>query len=210
MLTRHSTNTVGFWEETFETAAMTARLDPFCLPQRFRYDTGVDPHDGRPLGQATVLLDADQALVSRPLPSGAPATMRMPMSVFEGVAVRILPDRVDAHGETIPDGRVVIELLHRDPQLSVPLSVVDDLDDVVADWKVWSRVLSLPMLLVESDGSWRPVDHRLGAIAVAGPKPRRRRSVLAGRRPRFLVRRKVGVMPARPIVVGGYEMFGRD
>ncbi|TBW34986.1 hypothetical protein EYW49_17120 [Siculibacillus lacustris] len=186
------------------------RLDPFSLPQRFRYDTGIDPRDGRPLGAAVVFLEAHVAHVCRYLPSGLPIDLQLPMTAFEGVAVRILPDRVGAHGETIPDGRVVIELLHRDPQLSLPLSVADDLDDVAADWKAWSRALALPMLLVESDGSWRAIETRLGAVTVGAPRPRRRRSVLAGRRPRFLTRRKVGVPPREPVVFDGYEIFGRD
>ena len=38
----------------------------------------------------------------------------------------------------------------------------------------------------------------------------RRRSILAGRRPRFLTRRKIGVPPATPVVVEKRELFGRE
>lgn len=190
--------------------AAAVRLDPFSLPQRFRYDTGIDPRNGRPLGQATVSLDARCAEVRRTLPSGVPMTMRLPISVFEGVAVRFLPDRIDVGESSIEDGRVVIELLHRDPQLSLPLTVADDVGEVAADWRAWARVLGRPMLIVEADGSWHAVENRLGALVVAPPRPRRRRSVLAGRRPRFLVRRKAAKLPQTPIVLEKREIFGRD
>jgi hypothetical protein len=188
----------------------SVRLDPFTLPQRFRYDTGTDPRDGRPLGQATVSLDARCAEVRRTLPSGVPMTLKLPMSAFEGVAVRFLPDRVGPHGETIEDGRVVIELLHRDPQLSLPLSVAEDVADVAADWRAWARVLGRPMLIVEADGSWQAVETRLGSVIVKPPRPRRQRSVLVGRRPRFLARRKPAKLSVRPTVFEKRELFGRD
>lgn len=184
----------------------TLRLDPFALPQKFRYDTGTDPRTGRPMGEAAVILDASMAQVCRRLPSGIPMAMRLPMAAFEGVAVRVIPEASDADAE----GSVVVELLHRDPHLSLPLSVAADLDEVAADWKAWARALMLPMLLVEADGSWRAIETRVGAVVVAPVKPRRRRSILAGRRPRFLTRRKIGVPPATPVVVEKRELFGRE
>lgn len=182
------------------------RLDPAALPHRFRYDTGVDPRSGRPMGEAAVILDGSMVQVCRRLPSGIPMAMRLPMAAFEGVAVRMAADPADPEGE----GLVILELLHRDPHLSLPLSVARDLDDVVADWKAWSRVLMLPMLLVEIDGSWRAIETRLGAVKIAPVKPRRRRSVLAGRRPRFLARRKVGVTGRDTVVIEKCEIFGRE
>lgn len=182
------------------------RLDPAALPHRFRYDTGVDPRSGRPMGEAAVILDGRMVQVCRRLPSGIPMAMRLPMAAFEGVAVRMCADPADPDGE----GLVILELLHRDPHLSLPLSVARDLDDVVADWKAWARVLMLPKLLVEIDGSWRAIDTRIGAVDVAPVKPRRRRSVLAGRRPRFLTRRKVGRIGRETAVIEKYEIFGRE
>jgi len=182
------------------------RLDPAALPHRFRYDTGVDPRTGRPMGEAAVILDGTMVQVCRRLPSGIPMAMRLPMAAFEGVAVRMSDDPSDPGGE----GLVILELLHRDPHLSLPLSVARDLDDVVADWKAWARVLMLPKLLVETDGSWRSLETRLGAVEVAPVKPRRRRSILAGRRPRFLTRRKVGVSGRDTVVIEKCEIFGRE
>ena len=82
--------------------------------------------------------------------------------------------------------------MHRDPALTLPLVVAGEPEDVAADWQAWGRALNLPLLVVEQDGTVsRPVE-RLGAVAVARPRPRRRHSFFAGRRPRFLTRRKPG------------------
>lgn len=202
--------TAGEEGETFPRALEPVRLDPFHLPHRFRYDTGTDPRSGRPMGEAAVFLEKSMASVCRRLPSGIPMAMRLPMAAFEGVAVRMVPDSVGADGESDGDGLAVVELLHRDPHLSLPLSVASDLAEVVADWKAWARVLGLPMLIVEVDGSWRPVETRLGDLVVAPVRPRRARSVMNGRRPRFLTRRKTGRLPAEPVMVKGREIFGRE
>lgn len=202
---RQATTTTFDRSEVFGRFSNAVRLDPYSLPQRFRYDTGIDPRSGRPMGEAAVYLERTMAQVCRRLPSGIPMAMNLPMAAFEGVAVRIVTGDGEGHE------RVVVELLHRDPQLSLPLSVAADLAEIAADWQAWSRVLGLPMLLVEADGTWRPIEPRLGTIAVARPKPRRRRSVLGKRRPRFLTRRKVGVIDEAAIVIHrGTELFGRD
>jgi hypothetical protein len=87
---------------------------------------------------------------------------------------------------------VVVELMHRDPALSLPLVVADEPEDVAADWQAWGRALNLPLLVVTEDGTVKaPVD-RIGALVVYESKPRRRYSFFADRRPRFLVRRKPG------------------
>ncbi|MDR3496074.1 MAG: DUF6101 family protein [Ancalomicrobiaceae bacterium] len=156
------------------------RVDPMALPQCFKYHTGLDGE----AGIAAVVLDRAQAVVCRRLPSGIPMAMRMPMNVFEGVAVRMVNEADDV--------TIVIELLHRDPNLSVPLTVARDMDEVVADWRAWGRVLGLPLLTVDVDGSYRAVEDRLGALTIGHARPRRRRSVLAKRRPRFLMRRRMG------------------
>lgn len=180
-------------EQTFEKAI---RLDPQALPHRYKYRTGLEGD----AAEAAVLLDRTMATVCRRLPSGIPMAMRMTMHAFEGVAVRFAP------GDDGDSMKVVLELLHRDPNLSLPLAVVDDMDDVVADWRSWGRALSLPLLVVEADGSYRPVEARLGAVDIRPTRPRRRRSILAQRRPRFLVRRRVPVIPEVPTFVAGREI----
>ena len=197
-------------EETFHHAVEPVRLDPFSLPHRFRYDTGVDPRSGEPMGPAAVFLEKHMASICRHLPSGIPMAMRLPMAAFEGVAVRMVPETIGADGAGDGDGIAVVELMHRDPQLSLPLTMASDLAEVVADWKAWARVLGLPMLIVEVDGSWREIETRIGQVVVGRARPRRARSVMNGRRPRFLTRRKTGRMPAEPVVMAKNELFGRE
>ena len=197
-------------EDTFHHSVDRVRLDPFSLPHRFRYDTGTDPRSGKPMGPAAVFLEKHMASVCRHLPSGIPMAMRLPMAAFEGVAVRMVPATVGADGEMDGDGYAVVELMHRDPQLSLPLAMAGDLTEVVADWRAWAKVLALPMLLIEVDGSWRPIESRIGRVVVGHVRPRRARSVMNGRRPRFLARRKTGRPASEPVMIGGHEIFGRE
>lgn len=176
------------------------RLDPHALPQRFRYDTGL----AGPAAEAAVVLDRDMACVNRVLPSGIPMSLRMKIAAFEGVAARVVPSD---GGQPV---RVVVELMHRDPQLSLPLLVAADMDEVVADWQAWAATLALPLILVEADGTTRRLRERIGTVELMPVKPRRHRSVLRHRRPRFLMRRKPGKMPAEPVFVTGREITAWD
>jgi hypothetical protein len=106
--------------------------------------------------------------------------------------VRILP------GESLESISVVLELMHADPALSVPLAVSGDFEDLVADWRAWGSIFHLPLVLVEADGRAHIVENRLGAVTLRTTAPRRR-SVLAGRRPRFLSRRRTGRADFEPV-----------
>jgi hypothetical protein len=180
---RQTSLEVKYSVEKAAEAKASVRLDPYALPQRFRYDTGLSGE----ASEAAVVLDRGLATISRRLPSGIPMAMRMPMDIFEGVAVRMVPASDGSEDVTI-----VVELLHRDPMLSLPLMVTTEMDDVIADWRAWGRILGVPLLLVDADGSYRPVETRIGCVTVQPMKPRRKRSVLAKRRPRFLARRRTG------------------
>jgi hypothetical protein len=207
---RRASKTMTKVEETFHHSVEPVRLDPFALPHRFRYDTGTDPRSGKPMGPAAVFLEKHMASVCRHLPSGIPMAMRLPMAAFEGVAVRMVAETVGDDGDGQGDGLAVIELMHRDPHLSLPLVTGRDMAEVAADWRAWAKVLGLPMILVEVDGSWREIGDRIGQVAVGHVRPRRARSVMNGRRPRFLARRKVGRPAAEPVMVAKNELFGRD
>src|SRR4029078_8240550 len=68
---------------------------------------------------------------------------------FAGVTMRTLP----------PEGEepaaVAIMLEHRDNGLTVPLFVATEGDDAMAQWKSWARVLGVPLLVDDGDGSLR-------------------------------------------------------
>ena len=135
-------------------AGRNMRLDPFRLPQAVSYATRDEQ------GDVTFMIDQRGAVIRRVLEkSGLPATIFLPARAFRGVAARALEDS---------DGNVTVtlELLHNDPQLSVPLLVADDLDDIAADWRTWAEEYRLPMLLIEADGIARTLEELLGAVKI--------------------------------------------
>ncbi len=76
-------------------------------------------------------------------------------------------------------------------------------DDVVAIWRDCSARTGLPRMIVREDGSLATVSHQLGRVALGTTRTRRRHGLLNGRRPRFLVRRKTGMLPVRPMIYRG-------
>ena len=164
------------------------RLDPFTLP--VRYAAGSDG------GAQDFVLDHDRALLRRRLSAGPMVMLTVPVRAYAGVAVRI--EAVGQGG----DLRVVVELMHRDPALSLPLVVAKEPEDVAADWQAWGRALNLPLLVVSEDGTVKAPVERIGALTVAESKPRRRYSFFADRRPRFLARRKPGRSGATERLIG--------
>jgi hypothetical protein len=172
------------------------RLDPFTLPVR---------HSGPSGGvrETAFVLDRERAIVKRSMRAGQAVTVAVPVHAYDGVAVRMVP--IGRAGQI----RVIVELRHRDPALTLPLIIADEPEDVAADWQAWGRALNLPLLLIEQDGTVRMPLGRLGAVTVARAKPRRRHSFFAGRRPRFLSRRKPGHARA-PEHVAGREIIAPE
>ncbi len=169
----------------------TFRLDPHLLPAR-------GPNPGS-VADADFIIENGQAFVRRQ--RTGPATA-VPLASYRGVAVRMEP---------MPNAsiRVRVELLHSDPALTLPLVVADEPEQVAADWQAWGRTLNLPLLVIGQDGSVSHAFDRLGSITVCRPKPRRRHSFFAGRRPRFLSRRKVGRKGQREHLAGR-EIIARN
>lgn len=178
-------------------ATSRLRLDPGLFPQHLRYEIENS--------QETVAITLDErgVVMRRSLPaSGLPLTVALPSRVFKGVAARAID-----HGNG--DVTVTLELHHNDPSLCIPLLVAHDLFDIAADWRSWSEAYGIPMLMVEADGVARELDEHLITAGAKPPKPRRRHSYFADRRPRFLVRRKVGNLGIS-MKIKGREIFSRD
>lgn len=178
-------------------AGRNMRLDPFRLPQVVCYAAREDG------GDVTFTIDDCRVVINRTLPqSGLPVSMVLPTKTFRGVAARAIED-------DLGDVTVTLELLHDDPDLSVPLLVADDLDDVAADWRAWSEAFRLPMLLIEADGVARTLEESADQVQQDQAYERRRASSTSKRRPRFLARRKVGNLGLR-LVVDGDEIIARN
>jgi len=154
------------------------RLDPYALPQRVSYAQGN--------ARADFTLDKTGAVMKRDLTCGLPLSMALPNKAFKGIAARAFDNE---------DGSktVTLELLHTDPALSVPLCVADTAEDAACDWHSWSKKTGLPMLLLDEAGKISVVKEA-DALITRAPKGRRRRFTSLKYRPKFLRRRKVGMV----------------
>lgn len=175
-----------------EWAGFELRLNPGQFPQKVCY-AGREER-----AEITVTLDSRGAVMKKVLQkSGLPLSIALPARAFKGVAARAID-----HG----DGSVTVtlELHHSDPELSVPLLVAHDLADIAADWRMWSEIYDIPMLMVEADGVARTLEVEREPM----PARRRRGSFVAHRRPRFLVRRTAGKLGIR-MKIEGREIIAR-
>jgi hypothetical protein len=93
------------------------------------------------------------------------------------------------------DGQALV-LVHRDPSLSIPLCVSTDAQEIASAWQLWSELFALPQL---QDTSRAPAPRR------------RRRNAIRARRPKFLMRRRMG-NPRNTATVhqGEREIIARD
>src|SRR5205807_9228203 len=115
----------------------------------------------------------------------------IPLDGFLGVAVRPLI----AAGEA---DRIAITLEHRDPSLSILLYLGEEVDELLAEWQLWGRILGRPLLIAGLDGNLRPA---ITALVNGQTAPRRRRRTpLRKRRPSFSARRKGFTVRLAPVV----------
>jgi Family of unknown function (DUF6101) len=168
------------------------RLDPLTLPLHFTANDAVADERVR-----HVELHRERVILRRAV-QGMRIALNVPVQAFLGVSIRLTPE-----GDDTPAG-IAVFLEHRDPALSIELYAAQNSDDVVAEWQLWSRVLSLPRLVAGSDGALSEPFPQLGAVCCKPPaQRRRRRSALAKRRPKFLVRRRAGVARSLALVHRG-------
>lgn len=169
----------------------TSRLDPFSLPVRF---TAADEAADERL--RVVDLHRERVVLRRSV-RGMRMALNLPLTAFRGVAIRLS----FADTDTCPSSIAVV-LEHGDPALSLPLFCATESDDIVAEWQCWGRVLGLPLLVAETDGSLREPFARLGAhLRIEAPAwRRRRRSAIGRRRPARLLRRRPTALAESPVV----------
>ena len=181
-------------------SSRSARLDPLALPLRFTASDAVADQRVR-----HVELHRERVILRRAV-QGMRIALNVPVTAFLGVAMRLAAaaDAEPAH--------VAVVLEHRDPALSIELFAAPDSDDVLAEWRLWGRVLGMPLLVTGSDGALSEPLARIGAVRLKAPAPRRRRrSPLAKRRPRFLARRRPGIARVGAMVhQGEREIIARN
>jgi hypothetical protein len=162
------------------------RLDPHRLPAR--YTAADERADG---SSRLVEIDREQVLLHRSV-NGVRMRLRIPLEVFRGVAVRLMGwDDEDV---------IAITLEHPDPALTVALHRAGGFEDSAAEWQSWGRVLGLPLLIEDVDGTLRRPVEMTGALMTGVAALRRRRKTpLRKRRPYYVARRRgfgSGIAPA--------------
>ena len=84
-------------------------------------------------------------------------------------------------------------------------------EEVIAIWRSIVASAGLTPMIRAWDGYTEPLASQLGKLRLGRSQDRKRLIVLTGRRPRFLVRRKSGRLPARPLVFREREIAcGRE
>lgn len=76
-------------------------------------------------------------------------------------------------------------------------------EEVVAVWRDVAAKAGLVRMIVREDGGFSPVSQQIGRLVLGRTRIRRRHGSLCDRRPRFLVRRKTGRLPVRPLIHRG-------
>jgi hypothetical protein len=117
--------------------------------------------------------------------SGVAIKIKVPVDEFIGIAV----------ATTISEEGVLrssIELVHGDPELNYQVFEEVGNANVVAEWQNWGRKLRLPLFIKAGDGSLLPYSQQVDGVALGNSTARRKLVAEAGRRPRFLNRRKPG------------------
>jgi hypothetical protein len=117
--------------------------------------------------------------------SGVAIKIKVPVDEFIGVAVAT---HISEEGVL----RSVIELVHGDPELSYQVFEEIGNTNVVAEWQNWGRKLRLPLYIKAGDGNLLPYSQQVDGVALGASSSRRKLVAEAGRRPRFLNRRKPG------------------
>jgi hypothetical protein len=174
------------------------RLDPFGLPVRFSASDAAA--DGR---VRDIELHRERVVLRRSV-SGMRMALNMPVKAFDGISLRLVA------GEGGEADMLAVVLEHSDPLLTLPLYITSRPDEALAEWRAWSEVLGVPLLLATpGEGS---ANAQLGPLRVERPRPRRRRrSILKKRRPSILMHRTSGrITRATPVHRGEREIIARN
>lgn len=117
--------------------------------------------------------------------SGVAIKIKVPVDEFVGVAVSTSISEDGLLSSTI-------ELVHGDPELNYRVFEEVGNANVVAEWQNWGRKLRLPLFIKAGDGNLLPYSQQVDGVALGVSTSRRKLAAEAGRRPRFLNRRKPG------------------
>ncbi|WP_236113332.1 DUF6101 family protein [Maritalea mediterranea] len=119
--------------------------------------------------------------------SGVPIKIKVPVKEYYGVAVAT---SITEDGELFSS----IELVHADEDLNYRVFEEQGNHTVVAEWQNWGKQLGLPLFIRSGNGGLVPYSQHVGGVMVGQETNRRKLGPEATRRPRFLNRRKLGLV----------------
>ena len=155
-----------------------------------------------------VQIKHDHAMVECHLTCGLPLIVRVPLHYYRGIGARFVVGKREGSPLIC-----ILELVHNDPALNVPVAVSTDLEDIAVDWKSWSNRYDLTMLHQPlGSGDYVPANVSEGPLSnldITPQTPRRHHAQFAARRPRFLTRRKIGRKGKMPGLTGR-EIIARN
>ncbi|MEX0840270.1 MAG: DUF6101 family protein [Parvibaculum sp.] len=152
--------------------------DPFCLPQHVAIAaTELLPRSFGFIRYATIFADAVTANDSSPILGVF--EWSEPLSAYDGIALRV----VDRDRRRI-EKSLLVELTHRtNPKRNLVVHASHDGLDAPARWRSWGRMLRLPLLVEDREGTLHPAERKLGALHVGEPQPHAGANPLSARRP---------------------------
>jgi hypothetical protein len=182
---------------------ISARVRPSASRRRdrsrmFRHDADATPipspnprlrieaDDPRADNRRRVIDIAREAVIIHRSVAGVTMTIRAPAIAYRGVALRLA--KLSGGGV-----RCEVRLEHRDPDLSVLLAEGEDQAVIEGRWHDWVGFFRLPALVERIDAATQAASLEVAGIARRRPCARRGGKASTARRPRFLVRRKVGL-----------------
>ena len=160
------------------TSVVLAFGKPVVADRRFVAANDNGPKD--PVKTVTVRRMLDQ--------SGVAIKVKVPVTEFIGVAVAT---RISEEGVLTSS----IELVHSDSELNYRVFEEEGNQSVVAEWQNWGKKLRLPLFIKAGDGAYMPYSQQVDGVMLGHSQSRRKLVAEAGRRPRFLNRRKPGLQP---------------
>jgi Family of unknown function (DUF6101) len=152
------------------------------MPLPSAQETALTRTDARSDDHRREIAFRGQSVVIARRVAGIAMRVRVPLASYRGVALSLT---AGGSGEAVHK----VELIHRDPDLSIELCEGENAAELAAEWNAWAQSLSLPRLFEGMPGGPQSSEDRKVL-----PGPRRRGSLIARRRTRFARRRKMGAL----------------
>ncbi len=151
-------------------------------------------------GRRDIAISDTHVTINRKV-GGVDMHLALAVSAYQGVALCLQAGQ----GDTLV---YQVRLVHPDPELTVVLDEALDDRNIIADWRLWARVLNLPALVERELGRHEVAEATPDSCDADMVLPRRPRPLKT--RPSFLSRRKMG-LPGTPVIyTGEREIIARD